>query len=225
MSTPVDVQVDRAVAPSGHRAGDAAPSRLRSSGRRSVPHLALGVLLVLGCAIGFVVVSTRLTDQVPVLALARPVTVGQALTPADLREVMVAADPEVAIIPSFQAGSVVGSTAAATLPAGTLLHPGVLGQGLQPGSGEAMMGLALAPGQFPPELAVGARVLVLPAADPAEELELDEAAPGWRATVAGVHPTTTDAITVVSIQLDEDDAAQVGTAGLVTLIMVPAGGD
>src|SRR5262245_26435915 len=102
-------------APAGPRpaAGQDATTRVRGDRRRSVPHLMLGVLLVAGCTTGAVVWSLNIGERRPALALARPVTLGQAITPADLREVSVALDGDVDAIPAGEARTVIGQTAAA----------------------------------------------------------------------------------------------------------------
>lgn len=207
------------------------PSRLRGGPRRSVPHLALGMLLVVACATGFAVVSTQLDDRVPVLALAEPVTVGEVLTPEHLREVSFAADSGVEAIPSSQARSVVGSSVAVSLPAGTLLSPTMLGTSAVPGSSEAIVAVALPPGAFPPETSSGAHVVVVPApTDPAgtansRQGDADDAASGWIAVVVGVHPTTTEGTTVVSLQVEKKDATAIAAAGAVSVVITSSGSE
>lgn len=210
----------------GKRGGQEVPSRLQGGSRRSVPYLALGALLVIACATGFAVLVSQLDERTQVLALARPVTIGQVLTPADLQEVSIAAEPQVATVPSSQAGGVVGSTMAVSLPAGSLLTPATLGDALVPGTSEAFVALALAPGQFPPEVSPGARVLLVVVSDsPADGTAPAERPPGWVATVIGVHQTATDATTVMSVQLGEDDAHELAAAaGQVSVVMVSTGG-
>lgn len=183
---------------------------------------------MVACATGFAVIFTQLDDRAPVLALAEPVTVGQLLTPADLREVRVAADADVAVVPSSQAASVAGSTMALSVPAGTLLSPAMLGAAAQPEPGEAVVAVALAPGQFPPEVFPGAHVTVVPApTDPGGDPAAAAVGPasGWDATVVGVHPTTTDATTVISLQVHDDDAGEVAAAGPVSVVMTSTGGE
>src|SRR4051794_3965557 len=75
------------------------PGWRRGAGRRhSIPHLMVGILLVVVCAAGFVFVSLNSGQRRPVLALARPVQVGQVLTAPDLRQVSVAVDAGVAVV-------------------------------------------------------------------------------------------------------------------------------
>src|SRR5919198_3535902 len=105
----------------GDRKSQASGSRLRGGRRRrSVPHLVLGVLLVLASAAGFALVSVTVGDREPALMLARPVVLGHVLAAPDLRVVNVAVDPDVAFVSGSQASQVVGRVVATSLPAGAL---------------------------------------------------------------------------------------------------------
>ncbi|WP_129665721.1 hypothetical protein [Phytoactinopolyspora endophytica] len=199
-------------------------SRLPGAPRRSVAHLSLGILLVVGCVTAFVVMSTRMDERAPVLALAEPVTVGDVLTPADLREVNVAVDAGVAVVDASRARSVVGTRMAISAPAGTLLTSGMLGDTVLPGSGEAIVAVALAPGAFPPETTPGAHVHVVPSAAPGENSTVEEPESSWSAVVVGVHPTTVEATTVVSLQVDEQAAAQIAAVASVRIVVISGGG-
>ena len=107
--------------------GSAGGGRVPGGRRRSVPHLLIGALLVVACAVGFAVVAGSTDHRASVLALARPVTVGQRLTSADVRAVRVSAEPGVATLPASQLQSVLGQTVAVSLPTGALLTSGELG--------------------------------------------------------------------------------------------------
>lgn len=212
------------------RTRSSSESRLRGGPRaRSVPHLMLGVLLVIACAGGFALVSLNLGQRQPVLALARPVTVGHVLTPADLQQVSIAADAGVSVMAASRASEAVGATMAVSLPAGSLLTRGVLGAAAVPQAGQAIAAFALKAGQFPPEVAAGAHVLVVlvPATAGAAG---SPGAPGagsvWPATVTGVAANPNLAVTVVSVQLSESDARQVAAvpSGSLSVVMVSGGG-
>src|SRR5690349_9744631 len=95
-------------------------TRLRGR-KRSLPHLALGVVLVIACAGTFLWISLTANDRRPVLAMSRPVTVGHVLTPQDLQQVNVAVDAGVLVVDAGKATSMVGKTMAVSLSAGTLL--------------------------------------------------------------------------------------------------------
>ncbi|GHE44019.1 hypothetical protein GCM10018785_12000 [Streptomyces longispororuber] len=65
-----------------------------------MPYLLLGVLLVLGCATGGVLLTLKLGDRVTVLVLKRPVSVGQELRVSDLREASIARNSGIDVVPA-----------------------------------------------------------------------------------------------------------------------------
>jgi hypothetical protein len=208
-----------------------AVSRLRGAGRRrSVPHLLLGALLVLACAAAFLVVSLNSGNREPVLALARPVTVGQVLTAQDLRQVNVAVDPGVSVVDASQAASVVGRTLSTNLPAGALLTPDAVGGGPVPVAGQAIAALALKSGQFPPEVSPGTHVSVVfvpgQAGGAAASPPTPDSSTVWPAVVTSVTSPPNVQTTVVSVQLSEAAARQVAAvpAGQLSLVMLSGGG-
>ncbi|GAA2975703.1 SAF domain-containing protein [Actinokineospora diospyrosa] len=207
-----------------------AASRLRTPGRRrGVPYLLLGVLLVLVCVGAFVLISLRTGDRQPVLALARAVSVGQVLAAQDLRQVNVAVDPGVAVVPVDQAATVVGRPMATSLSAGTLLTPEAVGEAAVPAAGQAIAALALKPGQFPAEVSPGARVSVVFVPGPTGTATTPPTTGGvvWPAVVTSVNTQPSGGQeTVVSVQLAETAARQVAAvpAGQVSIVMLAAGG-
>lgn len=207
-------------------------SRLRGGRRRrSVPHLLLGALLVLACAAGFVLWSLNVGQRQPVLALARPAAVGHVLSAQDLRQVNIAADPGVSTVAGSKVSTVVGKSMATSLPAGALLSPEVLGTAAVPGQGQAIAALALKAGQFPPELAPGARVSVVfvrGSATGSSSIPPSSQDNGstWPATVTSVTARANEQTTVVSVQLSEAAARQVAAvpSGQLSVVMLAGGG-
>lgn len=203
-------------------------SRWRGGRRRSVPHLLVGALLVLACAVGGVLWSLAAGDRQRVLALARDVPVGHVLSAADLREVGIAADPGVPTVAASQASTVVGRTMATTMPAGSLLTPEVLSGALVPGPGQAIAALALKPGAFPPELAPGAQVAVvlMPSPGSSSSFASPTGPSAWQATVTSVTARSDEQVTIVSLQLAETAARQVAAVpvGQLSVVMLPGGG-
>ncbi|QFU86713.1 hypothetical protein [Amycolatopsis sp. YIM 10] len=213
------------------RSGSPSTSAPRRGRPRRLPHLVAGVLLVVLCVGGTVWWTTSTRDRVPVLALAKPVTVGHMLTQADLRGLDVSAAPGVAVIPADQAAGVVGRPMATTLGAGALLTPDSVGVAVIPAAGRAVVAVGVKPGQFPPELAAGSPVTVVvtaPTTTGTTSTTTQGQGPGtaWRATVVGVSPAGTDQTTVVSLDLDAGSASQLAQvpAGQLALVMQPAGG-
>ncbi|MEC3978894.1 SAF domain-containing protein [Amycolatopsis sp. H20-H5] len=205
-------------------------SRLRGTGRRrSIPHLLLGALLVLACAAAFLVVSLNSDNRVPVLALARPVSVGHVLTTQDLRQASVIVDPEVSVVDARRAGSVVGRTISTSLPAGALLTPDTIGGGNMPTAGQAIAALSLKAGQFPPEVSPGTHVSVVFAPGPAGGTVASPPTPdsttSWPAVVTNVTSPPNEQTTVVSMQFTEAAARQVAAvpAGQLSIVMLSGG--
>jgi hypothetical protein len=207
-----------------------ASSRLRGTGRRrSLPYLLLGMLLVIACTATFLLISLNSGDRRPVLALARAVTVGQVLTAQDLRQVNVAVDPGVSVVDAGQAASVVGKTMSVSLPAGALLTPDAVGVPAVPVAGQAIASLSLKAGQFPPEIAPGARVSVVfvpaGAAGAATSPPASDTAAAWPAVVTSVTTAPDEQTTVVSVQLTEAAAREVAAipAGQLSVVLLAGG--
>ena len=134
MSTHVPMQSDPAGPGNTFPAGwsdrhDGRPRARTASAlrRRRLPYLLVGVLLILGCTAGGVVVATRIGDQEPVLVLTHAVSVGQVLSAEDLREDSVSAGNSLEFIPVKPRAEAVGHPVAYSLPAGTPLTRNLLG--------------------------------------------------------------------------------------------------
>ncbi len=215
----------------------ATPSSLRitpTPRRRHTPWIALGVLLVLGCALAFGVVSSRLGDRQAVLAIAREVPAGQVLSVGDLVTVNVTVDPGLRPVPATERSSVVGRPAAVPLMPGTLLTPADLGAPAALGPDQAVVALALKAGRFPPALTPGAQVMVADtgAADAAapsdgSSVVLADTPLASSATVVEVNRPADDTqdTTVVSVRVSASTAARLAAAGAadrVALVLLPS---
>ncbi|MDQ0772959.1 Flp pilus assembly protein CpaB [Streptomyces aurantiacus] len=193
--------------------------------RRSLPYLLLGVLLVLGCATGGVVVAIQLGHREDVLVLAHPVAVGQKLSPQDVREVSISVDSNLAVIPARSRSQVQGRAVAYTLPAGALLTRDVLGDARVPPPGQAVAAVGLKDGQYPPELQPGNRVTVVAATSDTSTGSRQSRSSTWNATVTGVHSSADDQVTAVSLQMAQDDARRLAAVptGQISVVMVHGG--
>ena len=210
----------------GSSDGTAARTAL-SGRRRSVPHLAIGALLVVACALGFAVTAARVDHRHPVLVLARPVAVGQIITAGDLRVVQVAAGPELSTIPGRDSASVIGQSAGLSLPAGTLLTRNAISGAASLPAGDAIIAVALKPGQFPPDLVRGAHVIpVLTATTAGGGSSASLASSSWSATVTSVQTLDNQQGSVVSLQLPRGQAQQLAGLpdGQVNLVVVSGAG-
>jgi len=217
--------------PAGARSPDQVPRRPR---RRSVPLAAGGVVLVVVCALVFAEGWLKAGNRQPVLALAQPVAAGQVITAADLETVRVSAAGPLSLVPASRQAEVVGSTAAVSMPAGSLLAGSDIGTP-PPVKGQVRLGLALKPGAYPPDLAAGQDVDVLatPAAAASGSSSsgaAPAALPVGEAVVLSVSPAAASSgsgDTVVEIQVAADAMPQVAAAnaaGQIALATIPAGG-
>lgn len=225
----------------GQRAnGQWAPGRARpatrrgpGSGRqRQLPLVVVGVLLVIGCALGFTVASLRLGARQEVLVVARPLAVGQMLTAADVGSVRVSVGAGLQVVPVADESSVLGRQLAVPLVAGALLTRAEVGAPSPVGSGSDVVAVGLKPGGYPPDLAAGDRVQVVPVT-PATSSAPNGASAGSpvAATVLAVDGSAGSAgsggPTVFSLQVAATDAGEVAAlaaAGQASLIQVGAGG-
>lgn len=197
------------------------------SRRRRLPYLLLGVLLVVGCSAGGVVVAAQLGHRQEVLALARPVTVGQQLTARDLKEVSMSTDTGLDVVPARSKGGVVGRPAAYSLPAGALLTRDLVGSARVPPAGQAEAAVGLKAGQYPPDLQPGNRVAVVVAPPTDATAGGPSTSPSlWEAVVTGVRTDSTDQTTVVSLQMAQADARALAaqSAGQVSVVVESGGG-
>ncbi|MCU4185155.1 SAF domain-containing protein [Acidiferrimicrobium sp. IK] len=192
-----------------------------------MPLVVVGVLLVVGCALGFADASLSLASHQDVLAVAQPVAVGQVLTAGDLRSVRVSTGAGLAVVPAGEEAGVVGRPVAVPLVAGALLVPGDIGTVSPAASGADVVAVALKAGLFPPDLAQGDRVQIVPVVTSASSTPTVSGGP-VDATVLGVQAAvaSSNADTVFSLQVassEADGMASLAAAGDASLVQVGAG--
>ncbi len=220
----------------GRQAPDAtrtAPERAVAGRRhRQLPLVVVGVLLVVGCALGFADASLRTGGGAEVLVVAQPVGAGQVLTAGDLRAVHLSAAGGVSTVPASEEQAVMGRRAAEPLAAGAVLTPADVGSGRLVGTGSDVVAVALKPGAYPPDLAPGDRVEVVPVASSSgtgSSATGSSSSSAQRspvpATVLSVEPpsATSGSPAVLTLEVARSDAAQVASlaaAGEVALVQV-----
>ena len=201
--------------PNGVRLSPAKP-------RRNGPLIAVGVLLMVGFGLAAAVLQLHAADRTVVLAVARPVPIGQEIRPGDLSSVRISIDPALRPIPASELSSVVGRAAAVPLVPGALLTRGQIADSAGLPKGKVVVGLALKAGQLPANtLRVGDQVLVVATGSNRAE-QADGAVLVRQATVYGLGSSShgVDGTTTISIVVDEADAASVATAGSAGQISV-----
>ncbi|WP_337063257.1 SAF domain-containing protein [Kineococcus sp. G2] len=135
------------------------PGRAPDPGSRRVPAptrerrpalLALGLVLVVGGALGSALVVHRSGDRVDVLVARHDIAPGERVDADDLGVARVAADGA-AVVPSAALGNFVGTYATGRIPADTLLNRTMFLAGDAVPADAAVVGLVLAPEQRPTE--------------------------------------------------------------------------
>jgi hypothetical protein len=202
-----------------------------------MPFVALGGLLVIVCVLAYAYGAVRLGDRIQVLAVARAVAAGQAISAADLTQVSAARDPNVPLIPASQAPQVIGRTAVVPLLPGTLLTPALVGDAAFPPVGKVTASVALKPGQYPQGLAAGARVAAYVSTNPSGGA--GQTATSGSSTSSASTPARLSAVvlavdlagdgqgaTVITLLVDSADAARLAAAPAgVVLMQTPPGED
>ena len=198
--------------------------------RRSAPLVAVGVLLVVGFGLATAALQVRAAHRTAVLAVARPVAIGQEIHQSDLSSARISVDPALRPIPATELSSVVGRSAAVPLVPGSLLTRGAIADSSRLPKGKVVVGLALKAGQLPTNsLRVGDQVLVVGTGASAKSANGVSAADQGavlvrQATVYGLGPTARagESSSTLSIVVDEADApavAAAGSAGQVSLVL------
>lgn len=200
------------------------------SAKRSAPMAIVGVGAVVVGALIALALYSGLDRRQTVLAVGRSVPAGGVITAEDLYQVKVAPAAGITPVPVSRADTVVGQTAAVGLVKGTLVVKEQLGSPstLQPG--QAVVGLALKPGQAPATLRPGTRVEVIDTVKPTNAG--DQPRPVVLTASAVVSPPdgdtqakpTANGITLVSLILPAADAPAVAAAamdGRVSLVVLP----
>jgi hypothetical protein len=209
----------------GRRAdGRARPAGARGGRRRQLPLVVVGVLLVLGCALAFADASLHLGSREEVLVLAQPVAAGQVLSAGDLRTARVSTGSGLAVVPLDQEQGVVGRRAAVALVAGALLTTSEVGAVPPVAAGFDEVAVGLKPGAYPPDVAPGDRVQVVPVASSSGSSTAGATSGSpVAATVLAVDaaPAGTSNPTVLSLQVatrDAEEVASLAAAGQASVI-------
>lgn len=183
-----------------------------------------GLLLVLVFSGIFAVIQLGGDARVQVLAVARPIAAGHAITAEDLRIVGVVPDPSTPLVRATDASTVIGRSTAIPLAEGTLLTESQLGPSAWPASGQAVVAVALKPGRVPIGLAPGSHVRVVSVAKEGDAAAPSAGAVSVAASVVGVTAGVDGSGTsVVSLLLSQEDATKVAGAGSELALVLVAG--
>ena len=139
--------------PADGSAGASGPGR---TGRRRIPELAVGVVLIGLGAIGALMLAGRQPPRASVLVWANDMSRGQVVAPGDLVVASIDSDTPVDVVDVATAAEVVGRTVAFRANAGGFVSGSLLEAGSSIPPDFAVVGLRLGAGRYPVStLAVG----------------------------------------------------------------------
>jgi hypothetical protein len=189
--------------------------------------MVVGVLLVIGGALAFADASLHLGSREEVLVVSEPLAAGQVITSSDLETVRVSTGSGLQVVPAGDEASVVGSSVAVPLVAGALLTRAEVGSTAPVASGSDVVAVGLKAGQYPPDLAPGDRVQVVPVTSPSSSSLTPTGTPVSATVLAvDVASVASDSPTVFSLQVsrsDADEVAALAAANEASLIQVGSG--
>ncbi len=168
--------------------------------RRVLAELALGIALVIGGAVGVLAWHRQAVQSHTVLVTARDLKRGEIIDLAELAVATVTGARGVTLLTRDDVDRVLGGVVVAPLPADTPLTAGMVEYRQRPGAHEALVSLALRPGEVPLDLAprdvvrmVSIRLDPLGASPPAVTYDLAEV---WSVRP----PTDVDTTTLVTLR-------------------------
>jgi hypothetical protein len=148
----------------------------------------ISALVVFASIAVFATIYAAAGHQTPVLIVTRTIEQGQPITGGDLGQASASISGGVIAIPVADAPELSGKRAAVTIPSGSLLTAGDVTGAPAIATGDAVVGLALKPGQLPSVgLTAGDRVMIIQTASPGTPLNgiADSAASSAADSAAG----------------------------------------
>ncbi len=207
------------------------PTRANPGARqRQLPLVVVGVLLVLGCALGFALTSIHLAGGTSVLEIVRPVPAGTPIAADDLGVVRATLPPGTKAISASDESAIVGQPTAVALVPGALMVPGEIGQAPATTAGYSEVAIGLKAGQYPPSLAPGNSVDVVPvpSANGTTSGASTPTSPiGATVLAVDTSPASSQDSVVVTLQVaskSADDVAVLGALGTGSIVVLPSSG-
>ncbi|MFJ3310916.1 SAF domain-containing protein [Streptomyces sp. NPDC086549] len=188
---------------------------------------ALCIVLAVVCALGAAWAVNSASDRVKVLAVARDVPAGQALTAADITIAEVSADAALSPLPAADKTSVLGKRAAIDLRRRGLLLSSQLAAGTGLGDNKQQVGVLVKRGQAPAgTLAPGDKVLAVttPAQGSTSSTKDDTDPTSIETVVVSVSRPDASGAVVVNLAVDTGDGPALATRasqGRIALVREP----
>lgn len=216
------------VAPGTPPLPPAPPVRTAAASRRTNRKLLiLSILLVLLGGVVAAGAAQMLTKHTAVLALARDVPIGAAISDEDLAVANISTDAAIDPIPASQRAEVIGLIAQTHLYKNGLLLRSELDKVQAIPAGQALVPMSFKQGQLPSELPLtGQRVVIVPTVgDDGQPIKSTSSIQPISATVYRiVAPDQSTGVTVVTLLMGQDrvqDAVNLSASSHLSMFVVP----
>lgn len=191
--------------------------------KRQVPELALGIVLVVGGALGAAWMAKGGNETVTIVAAARELDAGHVVGPSDLVAKNVQRDTASYFVGASDAKVLVGRALRAPVALGAPLGLNILSELRPLKDGEILSSFTLEAGDFPPELSPGDIVRVALSPDPsvaakAEPQEYDGTVEVWDLQA----PTDSELSYVVTLRTGNDFLLPSAGATKIKIAILPA---
>lgn len=191
--------------------------------RRRPAFIALGVALIVVCALGAFWLVDRLSTTTQVVVAASDVPQGQTLTAEDLTIADVSVPDGVATIPAGELNTLVGQRAVGPLEEGAMLTPGDVSPAAFPAAGSAVVGIRVSAGQIPSnDVDPGDPIQIIGTPREGDDPPSGDA-PVVTGTVQNISSPATDGTVVVDVLVSTDQSATLAAlsaTGRISVILV-----
>ena len=193
----------------------------RSPRKQRVPEMAIGIALVIGGALGSLLLFQSATNTITVVSASHFLPRGHVIAPSDLLAMELSEQSGRAFVKAVDAQSLVGKSMAIDIDPSTPIHRSMLQIRDPLTVGEALTSVAVDVGDFPPALADGDRVQVVFAPDITSGGALPPALYGQIVTVWSiVQPDNSLSAAVITMRGPVDLALAIAGAGKVHVALL-----
>jgi hypothetical protein len=193
----------------------------RSPRKQRVPEMAIGIALVIGGALGSLLLFQSATNTITVVSASHFLPRGHVIAPSDLLAMELSKQSGRAFVKAVDAQSLVGKSMAIDIDPSTPIHRSMLQIRDPLTVGEALTSAAVDVGDFPPALADGDRVQVVFAPDITSGGALPPALYGQIVTVWSiVQPDNSLSAAVITMRGPVDLALAIAGAGKVHVALL-----
>ena len=194
--------------------------------KQRVPELALGVVLVVGGALGAAWMAKGGNETITIVAASRELDAGHVVEPGDLVAKNVASDTASYFVGASDAKVLVGRALRTPVALGAPLGLNMLSELRPLTEGEILSSFTLQAGDFPPELSPGDTVRVALSPDPsaaakAEPQEYDGSVEVWDLTA----PTDNELNYIVTLRTQSDFLLPSAGATKIKIAILPPKGE